>query len=319
MSKSNAIASGRSLVKSQRFGRRLLRDISSNRYVYLMALPIIGYYLIFHYIPMLGTVIAFQNYIPAKGFTGSDWVGMKHFIDFLTGPYAWRTIRNTVLINVYDIIFGFPMPIILSLLINEVGGRVFKKTVQTISYMPHFISLVVMCGIIVDFSRTNGLFNIVLSWFGFEPTNLLTQPNLFRPLFVVSGIWKTMGWGSIIYLATLSSIDPNLYEAAEIDGAGRFRKVVHITFPSLMPVITIQLIMRMGNIMSQGFEKVILLYNPLVYETADVISSFVYRRGLEEMNFSVGAAVGLFNSIINVLVLYCANLFSRHIVKESLW
>lgn len=310
---------GRSKANRRSIGDIIKRDFLQNKYVYLMALPIFLYYVIFHYIPMGGNIIAFQNYVPIKGFFKSDWVGIKHFVDFFSGPYAWRVIRNTLLLNVYDIIFGFPTSIILALVINEVKNATFKKVSQTISYMPHFVSLVVMCGIIVDFSRTNGLFSTVLANFGVEPTNLLTEQQYFRPIFVGSGIWKSMGWGSIIYLSTLSSVDPTLYEASAIDGAGRIRQMINITFPSLVPVLTIQLIMRIGNIMSQGFEKVILLYNPLVYETADVISSYVYRRGLEETNYSVGSAIGLFNALINVIILVSANSACKKWIKESLW
>jgi putative aldouronate transport system permease protein len=284
-----------------------------------MAIPIVAYYAIFHYVTMGGVVIAFQQYLPVRGFFKSQWVGFKHFVDFLAGPYAVRTIKNTLLINIYSLVFGFPMPIIFALLLNEVNQGIFKKMVQTISYLPHFISLMVICGLLKDFSRTQGLFNQILGIFGGEPENLLSIPRFFQPLYVGSGIWQTMGWGSIIYLATLSSVDPNLYEAAEIDGAGRFVKMLHITFPSLIPIITIQLIMRLGQIMSQGYEKVILLYNPLVYETADIISSYVYRRGLEEANYSVGAAVGLFNSLINIIILWSVNYASRRTIKESLW
>ena len=284
-----------------------------------MAFPVLAYYVIFHYIPMAGTIIAFQDYVPIKGFLRSSFVGFKHFIDFFNGPYAWRVIRNTLLLNVYDIVFGFPLPILFALLINELRGKAFKKTVQTISYFPHFISLVVMCGIITDFSRTIGVFNSIAALFGAEPTNLLTVKEYFRPIFISTNIWKQLGWSSIIYLATLSGVDPTLYEAASMDGANRFRKILHVTLPALVPVIAIQLILRLGNILSQGFEKVILLYNPLTYETADVITSHVYRRGLEEMNYSYGAAVGLFNSVVNVIVLIAANTFSKRVVKQSLW
>ncbi|MCL2834286.1 MAG: ABC transporter permease subunit [Treponema sp.] len=298
---------------------RVGKDLSMNRYVYIMAIPVILYYLIFRYIPMGGVIIAFQAYLPIKGFFHSPWVGFKQFIDFLTGPYAWRTIRNTLLINVYQILYGFPAPIILALLLNEITGGFFKKTVQTLSYLPHFISIMVVCGLLKDFSRTTGLFNDIAGLFGSEPISFLTMPQYFRTIYVASGVWQSMGWGSIIYLATLSSVDPNLYEAAEIDGANRFAKILHITLPALVPIITIQLIMRLGYMMSEGQEKVILLYNPLIYETSDIISSFVYRRGLEEANYSFGAAVGLFNSVINIFLLWFANWFSRRTVKESLW
>lgn len=311
--------SGQARAKKQSFWKRLSLDLRRNKIVYLMALPMIAFYVIFHYIPMGGVVIAFQNFRPARGFMGSDWVGLRHFVDFFTGPFAWRVIRNTFLLNFYDIVFGFPMPIILALLLNEVRLKSFKKVVQTISYMPFFISIVVICGILADFSRSAGLFNIILGWFGREPENLLMQQHLFRRIFVGSGIWETVGWGSIIYLASISTIDPTMYEAADMDGATRLRKIWNITLPALIPIISILLIMRIGNIMTQGAEKVLLLYNPLTFETADVISTFVFRRGLEEMNFSFGAAVGLFNSVVNVTTLVVANGVFRRFAKESLW
>ena len=268
---------------------------------------------------MGGTVIAFQDYRPALGFLESDWVGLENFIEFFTGPYAWRTIRNTILLSLYGILFEFPMPIILALMINEVSGKIFKRTVQTISYLPHFISLVVVCGIIFDFTNSDGLINVILGATGPDAVNLLSKKEFFRAIYVVSDIWKNVGWGSIIYLSTLSGIDPNLYEAAAIDGAGRVKQLLHITLPSLIPIISVQLILRIGRMMSLGYEKVILLYNPLTYETADIISSFVYRVGLVETNYSLGAAVGVFNSVINLALLCFANWFSKSFVKESLW
>ncbi len=290
-----------------------------NRYVYFMGIPVLLYYLVFHYATMGGIVVAFQEYKPFKGILGSSWVGFYNFYSFLSSPYAWRVIKNTLIINTYEIIFAFPAPILLALLLNELSEGLYKKVVQTISYMPHFISLVVVCGMIIDFCTVNGLFNNVIAFFGGEPTSLLTRKELFRGIFVSSGIWQNVGWGSIIYLATLSNVDMNLYEAAAIDGAGRFRKVVHITIPALIPTIVTLLIMRLGHVMSLGFEKVVLLYNPLTYETADVVSSFVFRRGLQESNYSLGTAVGLFNSMINIFILYCANTISRKYIKESLW
>ncbi|MCL2832176.1 MAG: ABC transporter permease subunit [Treponema sp.] len=298
---------------------KLSKDISINKFVYIMFFPVLLFYVVFHYIPMGGIVVAFQDYRPFKGILGSAWIGLGNFIDFLTGPYAWRTIRNTFVINIYQIIFAFPAPIILALLLNEMRAIRFKKVVQTISYMPHFISLVVICGMITDFSTMNGLFNKIIVMFGGKATSLLTRSELFRTIFVASDIWQGIGWGSIIYLATLSGVDMNLYEAAVIDGAGRFRQALHITLPSLIPTITTLLIMRMGRIMSLGFGKIILLYNPLTYETADVVSSFVYRRGLVEQNYGLGAAVGLFNSVINIATLIIANKLSKKITNESLW
>jgi len=301
------------------FINKLSKDIKINKYIYIMFFPVLLFYIIFHYIPMGGIVVAFMDYKPFKGILGSDWIGLGNFIDFLSGPYAWRTIRNTLLINTYQILFAFPAPIILALLLNEIRAVRYKKVVQTITYMPHFISLVVICGMITDFSTQDGLFNQIIVMFGGKASSLLTRSELFRPIFVASDIWQEVGWGSIIYLATLSGVDTSLYEAAVIDGAGRLKQAVHITLPALIPTITTLLIMRMGRIMSLGFGKVILLYNPLTYETADVVSSFVYRRGLVEQNYGLGAAVGLFNSIINIATLVIANKLSKKITDESLW
>lgn len=304
---------------SQGFWRRLGRDLIKNRIVYLMWIPVLAYYLVFHYAPMGGIVIAFQNYKPFKGISGSQFVGMRWFIDFLTGPYAWRVIRNTLVISMQNIIFGFPMPILLALMINEVKSTKFKKTVQTVSYMPHFISLIVVCGLLMDFSSSQGLFNAIGTAFGLPRINYLSNIDTYRTIYVASGIWKQMGWGSIIYLATLSAVDPSLYEAAAIDGANRFRRILHVTLPALVPVIAVQLIMRLGQVMSEGYEKTILIYNESTWEVSDIVSSFVYRRGLLENNYSYGAAVGLFNSLVNVVILTTANSASRALTSESLW
>ena len=298
---------------------RLKKNFVRYRYIYLMLLPVVVYYAVFCYGPMSGIVIAFQNFKPALGVSGSKWVGWKHFVDFLTGPYAWRLIRNTLMINILQIIFAFPVPIIVALLINEINCKGYKKAVQTISYMPHFISLVVMCGLLVNFCRSDGIFNDFLSLFGFERRNLLAEANLFRPIYVLSGIWQEAGWGSIIYLATLSTVDVGLYEAATIDGANRFQRMLHVSLPGLLPIIIVQLIMRVGNILTTGFEKVFLLYSPLTYDTADIISTYIYRQGLELSNYSYGPAVGLFNSVVNLIILVMANYISRMVTEESLW
>ena len=298
---------------------RLKKDFIRYRYIYLMLLPVVIYYAVFCYGRMNKIVIAFQNFKPALGISGSKWVGMKYFIDFFTGPYAWRLIRNTLLLNILQIILAFPVPIILALLINEIQCRPYKKLVQTVSYMPHFISLVVMCSLLLTFSRSDGIFNDFLALFGVERSNLMANAKLFRPMYVLSGIWQEAGWGSIIYLATLSTIDPGLYEAATIDGASRFQRMLYVSFPGLVPIIIVQLIMRVGNILTMGFEKVFLLYNPLTYDTADIISTYIYRQGLELTNYSYGTAVGLFNSAVNLLILVLANRLSRKATGESLW
>lgn len=301
------------------FCKRLAIDYKKRKYIYWMIAPVIIYYIVFMYIPMFGQVIAFQNYRPARGILGSDWVGFENFIKFFKSPFAFRIIRNTIAISFVEILIGFPAPIILALMLNEIHSKHFKKTAQTISYMPHFISLVVTCGLIRSFVNSRGVITAIFTFFGMEPQNMLSNPSYYVPIYVLSGVWKNIGWGSIIYLATLAGVDQSLYEAASIDGAGRFAKMKHITFPALIPIIAIQLIMRIGQIMSMGAEKTILLYSPVVYEKADTIASYVYRIGLQEQNYSLGAAVGMFNSIINLGLVFFANWFSRTYVKESLW
>ena len=306
-------------IERESFGKRLARNYKEHKVYYWLAVPIIAYYIIFHYLPMFGVVIAFQNYRPAKGLLGSSWVGLKHFKAFFDSIYAGRLIKNTLMINLLLLIFSFPAPIILALLLNEVKAKHFKKTVQTISYMPHFISMVVICGLLVDFCSSTGIITSITTLFGAQRDNLLNRPELFRTISVSSDIWHSIGWGSIIYLATLSSTDPSLYEAAAIDGAGRFQQVIHVTLPTLVPLIMLQLIMRMGQMMNVGYEKIILLSNGLTYDTADVISSYVYRRGLQTGDFSFGVAVSLFNSACNIVLLVLANTLSGKLTHESMW
>ena len=287
--------------------------------LYLMILPVIAYYIIFHYLPMGGLIIAFKDYRVARGIFGSKWVGLKHFIGFFESEYAWRTIRNTLSISCLGIVFSFPAPIILAILLNEVKHEHFKKAVQTITYMPHFISLVIICAMVHDFCATRGLFNTILNALGFDSIDFLIQPGWFYPIYISSGIWQNIGWDSIIYLSALSAIDQELYEAAAVDGAGRLRRIWSITLPGIMPTITILLILRVGSIMSVGFEKIILLYNPSVYETADVISTYVYRRGLVDGKYSFASAVGMMNSIINFILLLSADRLSKHFGQSGLF
>lgn len=284
-----------------------------------MVLAVVVWYILFCYVPMYGAIIAFKEFSPALGIFKSPWVGLENFTTFFNDTNSRRVIVNTFLINVYDIVWGFPAPIILALLLNEVKGRFFKKTVQTLTYLPYFISIVVVCGIIIDFVSTNGLINQLLVHIGFEKTNLLAKKELFRTIFIGSGIWQGVGWGSIIYLAALTNIDQQLYEAATIDGAGRWKQLLHITLPGISSTIVILLILRMGSIMSVGFEKTILLYNPLTYETADVISSYVYRRGLLNADYSYSTAIGLLNSLINFIFLVGSNWLSKKFSDSSLW
>ena len=297
----------------------LWKKMKRYRYIYLMLLPVVAYYLIFHYSSMYYAVIAFLDYKPMKGITGSKFVGLDNFEEFLTGVYAWRVIRNTLLINLYQILFSFTASIVFALMINQMMDGPYKNLIQTVTYMPHFISIVVVCGLLAEFCESDGLLNDLRAFLGMERTSLLAQPKYFRTIFVGSDIWQHVGWGTIIYLATLSGVDQSLHEAAAIDGAGRMRRILHVNLPAIMPVIVIQLIMRVGRMMLVGFDKVILLYSPATYETADVISSYVYRRGLYDMDYSYGAAVGLFNSVINLVILISANAFSRRVTGNSLW
>lgn len=295
------------------------KDFKINKYVYLMAIPMVVYFILFHYMPMYGIVIGFKDFSPRIGVWGSPWVGLKHFKEFFDSLYFSRTVRNTALLSLYSLLWGFPASIILALLLNEIRREKFKRCIQTITYLPHFISLVVICGLIVDFTSTDGLFNAILSNFGVEATNWLTKPEWFRTIYIGSGVWQSIGWDSIIFLAALTGIDPSLYEAAKIDGAGRWKQMLHVTLPGLMPTIVIMLILNIGGLMSVGYEKIILLYNSLTYETADVISSYVYRKGLQGGDYSFSTAVGLFESIIGFTLLIIANKLSKKITEQSLW
>lgn len=287
--------------------------------LYLMALPIVAYYVIFCYLPMGGLIIAFKEYRVAQGMLASEWTGLDNFVSFFRSEYAWQTIRNTLSISLLGLIFSFPAPILLAILLNEVKLLGFKKAVQTITYMPHFISLVIICAMIKDFCATKGLINTVIGMLGGTPVDFLITPKWFYPIYIISGIWQNIGWDSIIYLSALSGIDQELYEAAAVDGAGRIRRIWHITLPGILPTITILLILRLGSIMSVGYEKIILLYNPSIYETADTISTYVYRRGLVDGKYSFASAVGLMNSIVNFMLLLLSDRMSKRLGQSGLF
>lgn len=308
-------------VKREGYLRFLFKELRKNKYLYFMVLPVVAYYAIFHYIPMYGAQIAFRDFNAGATILSSPWVGFKYFLEFFNSYYFGRVIRNTILLSVYSLVFSFPAPILFALLLNEIKNRAFKSVVQTVSYLPHFISLVVICGMIIDFLKPTGIINSIIQAIGMsdEPIRFMTDSDWFRTVYIVSGIWQGVGWGSIIYLAALTGIDPTLYEASVIDGANRLKQVVHITLPGLLPTIVILFIMNIGHLMSIGGEKIILLYNPATYETADVISSFVYRRGIQEANFSYSAAVGLFNSVINFILLITVNKLGKKVTGNSLW
>ena len=298
----------------------LWRNMRDYPLLYIMALPVVAWYIVFQYGPMYGMLIAFERYVPSKGILASQWVGLKNFRDFLADPYVVRVVRNTLVINFYLLIFAFPAAILFALLLNELRMPRLKKTVQTITYMPHFISAMVICGLAVDFLKSSGMITSLLSGaFGVEKTNLLSVPGYFRTIYVLMQIWQETGWDSIIFVAALSGIDVTLYEAAVIDGASRFKRAVHVTLPGIMPTIVILLILRIGNMMTLGWEKIVLLYNQMTYETADVISTYVYRRGLVQFDYSFSTAVGMFNSVINFILLLLANGISRKVNDTSLW
>ena len=302
--------------------RRLGKDLKRYSGAYVMAIPVVAFYLLFCYKPMYGIIIAFKDYSPAAGIWGSDWAsnhGLQNFIDFFQSYYFGRILKNTLVISLTSILFGFPAPIILALLLNELRNEKFKRITQTISYMPHFISLVVICSMIKMFTSDKGLVTYLLSFLGGPEISLLTKPQSFVPIYVISGIWQELGWGAIIYLAALSGIDQELYEAARIDGANRWQQTLHVTLPGISSTIIIMLLLRMGSVMSVGYEKIILLYNEGIYETADVISTFVYRKGLQDFQWSYSTAVGIFNSVINFIIVVLFNRISRKFGEVSLW
>jgi len=297
----------------------LWQDMRKHWLVYALILPTVIFYAVWCYGPLYGIVIAFNDFTPKRGITGSAWVGLRWFRDFLRGPFAYRTIRNTLMINLYNLAFGFTLPIILALMLNEMRSIKYKRVVQTITYMPFFVSLIVVCGIIVDFTSSDGLFGEIQRLFGREPVNLLGDARYFRTVYVSSELWQRIGWDSIIFLSALSTIDQELYEAATIDGAGKMRQVWHVTLPGILPTIAILLILRVGSMMNVGHEKIILLYNGLNYETSDVVSSYVYRKGIIDADFGYATAVGLFNSVINFMLVIFANKASAALTETSLW
>ncbi|RXZ80300.1 sugar ABC transporter permease [Paenibacillaceae bacterium] len=304
----------------KQLGSHLAREFRVNKYLILMIVPVLLFYTLFHYFPMYGATIAFKNFQIAEGVWNSPWIGFKHFEDFFSSYYFWRLLKNTLLLNFYQLLFGFPAPIVFALLINEIAGRFFKRLVQTITYLPHFISLIVICGMITQFAARDGMIVDMLVWLGMERTALLGHPEFFRSIYITSDIWQHVGWGSIIYLAAITSINPEQYEASRIDGANRFKQMLHITLPGIMPIIIILFILKVGSMMDVGFEKIILLYNPNTYSTADVINTFVYRKGLgATFEFSYATAVGLFQSVFNFSLLLLANWFSRKVNETSLW
>lgn len=306
----------RPMAKKKPFTTRL----DESKYLLILIAPCFIYYVLFHYLPMWGILISFKDYSPFKGFFGSPWVGLKHYRAFLTNPDAPRLIMNTFLLSLYSLLWGFPAPIFFALVLNEVRNIRFKKMVQTVSYMPHFISTVVVVGMINMFlSPSRGIINTLIENLGFGKINFMLDPKYFRSIYVISGIWQGMGWGAIIYIAALSNIDQQLYEAAAIDGATRFKRIIHITIPCIAPTIIITFLLRTGSLLSVGFEKAFLMQTPATYSKSDVLSTYVYRQGLISGNFGYASAVGMFNAIVNLAFLTISNFISRRYSEISLW
>lgn len=307
------------VVEKKSFWTRLRLDLKRHKWKYIVVLPVVIWLILFCYKPMYGIVIAFQNYRMSKGIAGSEWVGLYHFNRFFKDPFCWRVIRNTFTISLLSVAFSFPVPVLLALMINEVKNKYFKKTVQTVTYMPHFISTVVVCSIIHTLFGANGLVPEFLESMGGSGRSFLLQSKLFYPIYIGSGIWEEAGWNSIIYLAALSNIDQDQYEAARVDGAGRMRQLWNITLPGIIPTVVMLLILKLGKVMSVGYEKIILLYDPMTYEVADVISTYVYRKGMIDTDYSYSTAINLFNSVVNILLLIIANKLSKKAGQSGLF
>jgi len=309
-------------IKSERALRRQagVKLMKRMWMLYLFLLVPVGFTILFNYVPMYGVQIAFKTFRAAEGIWGSKWNNFYHFYILFQGKTFPKALWNTIYISFMRLIVGFPMPIIFAILLNEIRGMMFKRVVQTVSYLPHFMSWVVLSGIIKQvLSPTRGVLNALLGLIGIEPIFFLTEVKMFVPILLISSIWAGVGWGAIIYLASMSAIDPELYESASIDGAGRFRKAVNITVPLLMPVITIQLILSLGGILSAGFDQIFNLMNPRVMDAAEIIDTYVYRIGLTDMKYDLAAAVGLFKNVVGVMLVIFANMFARRFSEFGIW
>jgi putative aldouronate transport system permease protein len=295
------------------------RSLSRDWQLYSLAVLPLLFFVIFRYLPMAGNVIAFRRYVPGGSLFGENWVGLRYFRLFWSDPTFWQVFTNTLILGSLSLLFLFPLPVILALLLNELRSRYLKRFVQTVSYLPHFLSIVVVAGIIIQTLSVDGVVNQALRAVGHDSIPFLQQPGWFRTIYVSSEVWQTVGWGTILYLAALTTIDQDLYEAARIDGANRWRQTWHVTLPGIRPTMVTLLILNIGTFLAVGFEKVLLLYNPLTYSTADVISTYLYRVGVVSGSFSYAAAIGLFESVIGLTLVLSANLIARRTVGTSLW
>lgn len=299
---------------------RLMKSVRKYWDLYLLLVPVAAYFILFQYLPMYGLQIAFKDYSPRKGYWGSPWVGFEHFTRFLSSYNFWQIMYNTVSISVLTLIFTFPLPIMLALLLNETRSKRFKGALQTITYTPHFLSTVVVVGMMVAFvSPSTGIINQLIRLFGGQPVYFMTKPEWFKPLYIISDIWKNTGWSSIIFVSALSNVDLGLYEAAKVDGANRGQRLFHITFPCLAPTMIIMLILSCGKIMGVGFEKIFLMQTDLTLGISQVISTYVYQQGIVQSQFSYATAVGIFDSLINFAVLLIVNRIAKKASDISLW
>jgi len=299
--------------------RRLVRIFQRDKYLYLMVLLPLAYFVVFHYIPLYGITLAFKDFDISQGIMGSPWVGLKYFEEFFSNPYSWLVIRNTVVLRLWQLAIGFPAPIILALLLNELRTMRFKGIVQTSSYLPHFISLVVVSGMVISFLASDGPINNLIKSLGGQTVPWMQRPEYFAPIFTFSGIWQNAGWATVIYLAALTGINPELVEAAVIDGAGRWQRLLHITLPGIAPVVTIMFLLRIGQLLTVDYQMILLLYSPAIYETADVLGTYIYRRGIIGADFSFATAVGLFQAVVGLVFIVGANWIAKRVGGTSLW
>jgi len=306
-------------TRKKSLAKRFIKVYNRDKYLYMLFLIPFSFFVVFKYAPMYGVLLAFKDFRIAEGILGSPWVGLKYFKEFLSNPYSYKLIRNTVVLRVYQLLFGLPAPIVLALLLNELRNERFKRFVQTTSYLPHFISMVVVCGMIVNFVATDGVVNEVVQFFGGKPFPWLMAPEWFRTIEIGSRIWQGTGWASIIYLAALSAIDPQLYEAAVVDGANRWRRLIHITVPGIAPTVIIMLLLRTGTILTVSYQKILLLYTGATYETADVLGTYIYRRGLLGADFSYATAIGVFQSVVGLVFIVGSNWIAKRVSETSLW
>ena len=320
MAMAESAGPGRNIGAGVRRRNARARYLRSHWDLYLMLLPGLVYFAVYKYLPMWGIVIAFQEYSVFSGIRGSEWVGLSHFREMFANDDFYKILTNTLLISVYKLFWGFPVPIVLAIMMNEVRHMLYKRSIQTLLYLPHFLSWIIIGGILIPvLSPTTGIVNSLLKALGFEPIYFLTSPEWFRTILVVSDIWKEAGWGAIIYLAALAGIDPQLYEAAVVDGANKWKQLIHITLPSLTGVIVILFLLRLGHVLDVGFEQIFVLYNPLVYDVSDVIETYVYRNGIQQAKYSFTTAVGLFKAVVGLILVVLANRGAKKLGHEGIW